>query len=366
LLVLTFALLFSGCDSIQRLFGEIYGVDDGQAGNGAGEGGSGPAGGGGGGGNAEPAPEEPGNAPNGYVAQGKPVPNAVNNPSIKAKFGVNATGTEGVTKAFLELSEFIRNGGLEDDLKYQKEFRVIQLGDWIDLEGGLAIAVNGGKEFSSGEDWDKEESWGKLNRLIVVGINSFQTKNDGAYTYPAGEKEGAPPLHVVFQFQNIPVSRRMTDDGKNTGGYPNSLMRKYLTPVEKESQSGYFLDGLKGAGVPEDVLWGPSRVMSTKGNGPKTINDLLWLPTEYEMFGELASYFVQDEEVHQARLEYYTNTSNNLRKKYDTSKKVNQYWLATADRVNTSSFCGVNIIGNVQTNVNAAVAKGVSPAFCVY
>jgi hypothetical protein len=32
------------------------------------------------------------------------------------------------------------------------------------------------------------------------------------------------------------------------------------------------------------------RVMATKGNGPETINDLLWLPTEREMFGTIDDF----------------------------------------------------------------------------
>jgi hypothetical protein len=95
MLVLALALLFSGCNDIQRLFGEIYGVDDGPAGNGAGEGGSGLASGEGG--NAEPAP-------------GKTVANAKYLPDIKAKFSgsENKTGKAGVEAAFKELSAFIR------------------------------------------------------------------------------------------------------------------------------------------------------------------------------------------------------------------------------------------------------------------
>jgi hypothetical protein len=48
MLVLALALLFSGCNDIQRLFGELYGVDDGPLGSGLA----------GGGGNAEPGGDD--------------------------------------------------------------------------------------------------------------------------------------------------------------------------------------------------------------------------------------------------------------------------------------------------------------------
>jgi hypothetical protein len=389
LLVLALALLFSGCDQVQRLFGELYGVDDGPAGNGAGEGGNGLASGegggglaggegggglagggnaGGGGGNGEPAPEEPGNVPNGYVAQGKPVPNAANNPSIKEKFGVNATGTEGVTKAFLELSEFIRSG-LEDDLKYQKEFQVIQLSDWIDLEGGLEVDAYGDGEFKSNKDvyWNTEitvegmeQSWGKMNRLIVVGINSFNNLNGNGTIQ-----------HVVFQFQNLPVKRRMNESNKNTGGYPASEMRKYLTPVENDPDSGKFLTGLEKAGVPKSVLWGPARVMSKK-NGQQTIDDLLWLPTEWEMSESGTNSVAADENKgNQARLQYYETFSlKKIDKDVEAYPVVKitdtgvYYWLASAANQNDTQFCRVTPTGTIKS-ISALLQQGCAPAFCV-
>jgi hypothetical protein len=361
MLVLALALLFSGCDNIQRLFGELYGVDDGPDGNGL-------AGGGRGGGNAEPAPEEPGNVPNGYVAQGKPVPNAANNPSIKEKSGVNATGTEGVTKAFLELSEFIRNGNFEDDLKHQKKYQVIQLGDYIDLEGGLTVAAYpDGGVFLSGDPalcWDADitvqkgdgqqaEPRGKMSRLIVVGINSFNNVNSN----------NTP--HVVFQFQNIPVTRRMNKDASNAGGYPASEMREYLTPVTQVDGSGNFLTGLENAGVPEEVLRGPSRTISTK-DGTTTINDLLWLPTIWEMTGKAGDSYLETE-GNQARLEYYYSSTSNgdsLRQKTASVPDI-YYWLASASDSSTR-FCVAQNDGNMDADYSAANVIGVAPAFCVY
>jgi hypothetical protein len=97
------SLLFSGCDALGKLVSDTS--------------------------------EEPNNGE--FVWKGEPVQNAEDLDSIKAKFGVTATGTGGVEAAFQELSAFIRNGGLENDAF------VIKFGDWIDLEGGLSVTGYG-------------------------------------------------------------------------------------------------------------------------------------------------------------------------------------------------------------------------------
>jgi hypothetical protein len=210
--------------------------------------------------------------------------------------------------------------------------------------------------------WGNSDSSGKMNRLIVVGINSFDGKN--------GNKDTP---HVVFQFQNIPVTRRMNPEASNAGGYPASEMRKYLTPVTGVDGSGNFLAGLKNAGVPEAVLWDPARVMATKKTeDPKTetINDLLWLPTEYEMFGKKSDADISEDENNQVQLAYYAlNNNKNFTKVAKTDKvypaaveEQSEYWLASAAK-NETRFCIVQSSGSI---ASATQSKGVAPAFCVY
>jgi hypothetical protein len=281
-------------------------------------------------------------------AEGTTVAGA-NTKSLKEKFGVKETGTEGVTATFKELSAYIQNGGLG------RTSNVIETGDWIDLEGGLAVdAYNDAGWFSY---WGTSEN----TRLIVVGINSFQSSEgvlsrDGStpegYDYPGMD---TPPRHVVFQFQNIPVSRRMNATDTNAGGYPASEMRQYLLQN--------FLPGLTAAGVPEDALWGPSRVMSTKG-GQETINDLLWLPTEREVGSANDPDSASDSSVetaeNQARLEYYTDADSRY-------KGDNWYWLASAaiGRAAPNGFCIWHFNGGYFDSAEASWQGGCAPAFCV-
>ncbi|MDR1149329.1 MAG: hypothetical protein LBK66_11930, partial [Spirochaetaceae bacterium] len=131
--------------------------------------------------------------------------------SIKEKFGITTEKTDAVSDTFTALHKFIQADGLV------KLPEVIKPGDWIELEGGLTVAEYGDGEGKAGgfsysyndESWNKEimitlnkgewtesVSRGKLNRLIVVGINSFQTGKGypvGSYTYPAGGD--TPPPH---------------------------------------------------------------------------------------------------------------------------------------------------------------------------
>jgi hypothetical protein len=173
--------------------------------------------------------------------------NAYKNPSIKAKFMIDAEGTDGVTAAFNALSAYIKTD------EFSSANNVIKLGDWIDLEGGLTVdkylihyAINMGNT-SMYPTFAFEERM--MLRLIVVGINSFKNLNGNDNT-----------PHVVFHFQNVPLSSlemNVMNKGvrpTNAGGYPASTLRRYLTPVEGDGNSGKFLAGLKNAGVLEEVL----------------------------------------------------------------------------------------------------------------
>jgi hypothetical protein len=276
------------------------------------------------------------------VWNGEPVPDAADNPSIKDKFGVNATGKAGVAAAFNELHAFIQAGGLSNQPK------VIKLGDWIDLDGGITVnAYTGGGDFkylSASED----------TRLIVVGINSFNNMNNN----------GATP-HVVFQFQNIPVKRRMNATNTNEGGYAESEMRKYLVKDDNVAGSGNFLAGLQAAGVPQDVLWAPVRYAANGGStatNADVIEDLLWLPTAWEMFDSQSSSPSVETAGNQAWLDYYTEDAQRI--KYGGNAAV-FYWTASPSSADSYYFCTVYTTGIASKYGANNGEGGVVPAFCV-
>jgi hypothetical protein len=314
------------------------------------------------------------------AAADTPTPN-INKSStnIKEKFGVTKTGTEGVKATFEILSAFIKAGGLTNEDTND----VIKLGDYIDLEGGLEVkAYNTLGAFEHAGTVQASNNT-PLLRLIVVGINSFQS-NRGVKT---GTVDGTPTVngdtggqytgiaandgtqHVVFQFQNVPVIRRMNAGKQNPGGYPESEARKYLVPVTAVAGSGNFLDGLLKAGVTEDVLWDPARVLSLgpNGTGSETVRDKLWLPTEREMFGVKTYSPDSETAANQARLGYYKDPESRI--KY-TGQKAVAYWGVTGRAVPDPSsigiFQGINALGNVDGYYgNKSENIGIAPAFCV-
>jgi hypothetical protein len=339
-------LLLSGCDGILKGLGL---VPDDESGGGQ--------------------SEEP-------VWKGEPVEGKLDDPSIKVKFGVdvNLKETKAVDAAFHELSAFIKKSSLSDLRE------VIKLGDWIDLDA-LSVAAYGVETGGEGDyrgyfnennadihlqdetigDYDS-----KSLRLIVVGINSFWPET-GQYS----ESKNAGVNHVVFQFQNIPVLRRMNETDTNNGGYAKSEMRQYLVKVD--GVGGNFLTGLQYAGVPEDVLWAPKRYVSNGGDSPNNadeIVDLLWLPTEREMFGTSYSgegypfSATYETTGNQAWLEYYDSDAR--RYKYFNGDEPDWYWYWESSPYSglSASFCIVSNVGYT-TDLIASSAGGVAPAFCV-
>jgi hypothetical protein len=305
--------------------------------------------------------------------------------SIKEKFGVTETGTEGVAATFTALHDFLQTGlvpgnviinGIPSHHPVYVPVDLndwIHLGDWIELEGILHVDAYAGADSSGGGGLTHMEGTG--DRLIVVGINSFQTGKgypEGSYTYQGAD---TPPKHVVFQFQDALVQRRMNpDESITTGGYAASEMREYLVPVTKEGNpdpvagSGNFLAGLIKAGVPEAVLWAPVRAVSTGNGAPELIADQLWLPTEREMFGDgddAGVHYASAEEtaVNQARLEYYTDNLSRVK----SSGLL--YWEASLPDPLSTNPAFLHVCLHVCSDGHAhneTTGNWVVPAFCVY
>jgi hypothetical protein len=265
--------------------------------------------------------------------------------------------TEGVTATFNALHNLIASPHTGNNFA-----DIIQLGDWIDLP---SLHVEGYPLDDHAYD-DYPYGYGKIDityttlaghganlRLIVVGINSFNNKNGN----------GATP-HVVFQFQNVPGRHRIEADDTNQNGYLGSEMRTYLT--------NNFLTGLINAGVPDAVLWAPSRRVANKGGSEADvaadiIDDKLWLPTAWEMFGENKSsnpyYETQDNQASFAG--FYNGNDARIKYRDDYSGYSGYtYLLASPDSSSTDCFCSVAPFGEA-INFYSSSVEGVVPAFCV-
>jgi hypothetical protein len=314
------------------------------------------------------------------TAEFEPIPPytlALNQPvtptDLKLRFGFTATDAEGVSAVFTAVHNLITTPIGNDSFA-----TIIKLGDWIDLPS-LHVAgypvddidIDGGGRYGK-IDIDSNTTLagnhGALLRLIVVGINSFaEITNVGNDTDNAYNQ--ATP-HVVFQFQNLPGTHRMEATDTSQNGYLGSEMRKYLAPVDATHPlgvgGGNFLTGLINAGVPDAVLWAPSRRVTNKGSGAytaDTIADKLWLPTDWEMFGSNhnanATY---ENSTNQASFAGFYN-GNGARKKYNASNSAGNYWLASPYS-NFTSFCFVGNDG-ADYHGSANFVGGVAPVFCV-
>jgi hypothetical protein len=318
----------------------------------------------------------------GYAVSGGPMTVTISyHAGIKSKLGITTNGVQGVSDTFNALHGFILSNGLTDSPG------LIRLGDYIDLEGGLSVDPYGNEQVGgfqhpvntpiavSVTNAYNPGFTGALLRLIVVGINSFHSNRGAGNQYNVILNDDTP--HVVFQFQNLPVSLAMNDSLTYAGSYKASRMRKYL--VGENGTSGNFLTGLINAGVPANVLWGPVRYISTaSGDSLDTITDTVWLPTEREQFGfgigntNNGVAFTSETIENQTWLEYYVNDI--LRTKYSPERdgypdnintyNGNAYALASPHRSSANNFCRVNTTGGTG-KISADGSIYIAPAFCV-
>jgi hypothetical protein len=191
----------------------------------------------------------------------------------------------------------------------------------------------------------------------------------------------------------------MTTTDEGSISYFNGRTRSYITEN--------FLSGLEAAGVPEDLLWAPKRLLwkGVEQTGTDTIEDKLWIPTEYEMFNGNHPLVVRfydhgfgdtgveyllsgpwantawETPTNQAHLEYYWDGYK--RAKYSLNPAAHTtiaegeavaYW--TASQSKGGGYCLIypNLyrqIGGAESNSSKSLSGtysigiGVAPAFCI-
>ncbi|GHV93562.1 hypothetical protein AGMMS50268_40650 [Spirochaetia bacterium] len=290
---------------------------------------------------------------------------------LTIKFGKRASASVALTQAmvsetFTDLHNLISNPQPGEDFTY-----TVELGDYIDL---VSLTIAGSPTIYdvpiniNPRPYDP----GRLLRLMVVGINSFQ--RDGA-----AANNPLAPDHVVFQFDNVPVKHIMKPGPTNVGGYPASEMRTYI--------NGPFLTGLKTAtGLDDTMLWAPKRMMSLGGNpeiGIGSVEDMLWLPTDFEMTGDHTDWmyyggvaslhpYTSENEVNagQARLEYYPVGWNSplyyRRVVYGADMILGGYFLASPQVGDARCYIALGGGGGDSSySYYSSYTVGVVPAFCV-
>jgi hypothetical protein len=165
----------------------------------------------------------------------------------------------------------------------------------------------------------------------------------------------------------------MNISGKSDTGYLASDMRNYLT--------NYYLPALNEAGVPNELMWNPTRIVwngTRVGSLDETLEkvaDKLWMPVEMEMFGQaIKSSRLYAEDEGNAYFEYYTN--NTKRKKYNSSNTAYEYFLSSTSPpfdedtdvyltdIYRYAYTGVNTDGSA-CFLYAQYALNIAPAFVI-
>jgi hypothetical protein len=152
----------------------------------------------------------------------------------------------------------------------------------------------------------------------------------------------------------------MNSTNTNSGGYAECQMRQYLTNNMQAA--------LEAAGVPLAAHgYAPARRVSKGGSaaspGYDTIQDKVFLPTEWEMFGTRTySNANAEDETYQGRFSLYQDNAGRIKKTKDGTARI--YWLASPYSGGTGAFVRVAADGST-SYYNANLVRGLAPAFCV-
>jgi hypothetical protein len=216
------------------------------------------------------------------------------------------------------------------------DFSGLQIGDYLDLP-----SLNDG---STTYTWN--EAYKNL-RIVISGFNTYKHM---------GSTENAKN-HIVFTFENCPLTKRMNATNTNTGGYAASEMRTYL--------EGGFLAGLVEA-LGHDYLYSVRRYISNKGSYAE-LNAKIFLPTEIEVYGmqingdELGDSATDYQYVNPVQLPIFRDSYKHRIKRYNGSRQW--YFLSTPYSADSASFCLVYSYGRAGSG-SAVSAGGCAPVFC--
>jgi hypothetical protein len=285
------------------------------------------------------------------------------NADLMVKFGIMPSGyspaslTQAhVTAVFNAVQSYIRYGALSVSNASTANMKLgeIKINDWVMLPSLTTTTYN---ELGSPIPEINQSN----QKVKVVGINPYANKNSN--------EAGA---HLVFQFENIIAMRRRNPTDTNAGGYANTEIRKYLTPVAGVNGSGIFYNALVAAGVPESVFWGVKRVIGAPKNGSTdTLADKVFLPTVWEVSGrdkDNDSYTLTsgENDGNQGRLWAYGTGSSGDSSRLKSYNSTATSWLLASPRSSTTNaFCSVYAVNGSILNSLATSALGLVPAFCI-
>ena len=173
-------------------------------------------------------------------------------------------------------------------------------------------------------------------------------------------KNGIDYDHVIMHMVNVPVRHLMSHLSTNTGGYALSTGRQYLL--------NNMLPALQALGIPFDEPWIKAlpRRMSKGGTaynpGYDIVEDKLFLPTEYEMFGvHTYSNSLAEAAEGQGRWEWYDSNAKRIKKLLGG---VYTQWEVSPSSGEPDRYCRVQNDG-APYHCSSGIPEGIVPAICI-
>jgi hypothetical protein len=260
--------------------------------------------------------------------------------------GTEAATAEDVTEIVNRISQTVRNGKIDN----------IVLGDYFGLP--FLIIDSGYDSGGAFVEFSNTEivRHGHWLDLVVVSKNGLKNIN------------GNISDHVILQSRNVfsdmtsvlAGGHYMELSDTHGNGYLGCKMRQFLI--------NNVLTGLQNAGIPFSTDKIPvlsRRVANISLAAVDTIEDKIWLPAEWEIFGAAISGGLYENSDNQGRLEYYQSASNRI--KYANIKgsaTAVRWWLASTVGPNSANNNFRIVYNNGNSDSSAAsYALGVAPAF---
>lgn len=157
------------------------------------------------------------------------------------------------------------------------------------------------------------------------------------------------PGEIIFMAKDcIGKDHEMNLVWTNKGGWPASEMRRYLNEELVKL-------------LPDDLLEviSPKRTVQILGGKSVSCEDILFLPSEYEVFGReiFATHNGEDKQF-----PYYCESRNRI--SLDSDGYTAWKWLASPYASNSTGFCFVTYDGSADSS-NASTSYGVAPGFLI-
>ena len=191
---------------------------------------------------------------------------------------------------------------------------------------------------------------GKATEKLKPGTESTETLKDGSRAVIA---VAAVDLYqngeVIFCFRNtVGEDHRMNKEWTNKGGWKDCKMREYL--------NSEIL-----ALLPDELveMLSPKKTIQIQNGSTLECEDLLFLPSEYEVHGEeiYAKYNGVDKQF-----PFYKERTNRI--VVDEDGDTTWRWLASPYASTTTYFCIVTSYGDASYN-SASYSFGVAPGFAI-